>query len=70
MQFGKGYDKVQSFRDQIENFAASLQGLQTMVIDATDAVASVDVIRSGYQALERETWVNIPASEVAVSCAA
>jgi predicted dehydrogenase len=70
VQFGKGYDKVQSFRDQIENFAASLQGLQTMVIDATDAVASVDVIRSGYQALERETWVNIPASEVAVSCAA
>ena len=70
IQFGKGYDKVQAFRDQIENFSASVQGLQTMVIDATDAVASVDVIRAGYQALERESWINIPASEAAVSCAA
>jgi predicted dehydrogenase len=64
VQFGKGYDKVQSFRDQIENFSASVQGLQTMNIDATDAVASVDVIRAGYQALESESWVSIPESEM------
>jgi predicted dehydrogenase len=71
IQFGHGYNKVQAFRDQIENFSAAVQGLEELVIDATDAVASVDVIRAGYQALEQQAWVTIPATEMAaVSCAA
>jgi predicted dehydrogenase len=71
IQFGHGYNKVQAFRDQIENFSAAVQGLERLVIDATDAVASVDVIRAGYQALEQQAWVVIPVSEMpAVSYAA
>ena len=63
VQFGQGYNKVQAFRDQIENFSAAVQGLEALVIDADDAVASVDVIQSGYQAMAQHTWVPIPAED-------
>jgi predicted dehydrogenase len=63
VQFGHGYDKVQAFRDQIDNFARALQGLDRLVIDAHDAVASVDVIQSGYQAMAQHKWVPIPPSQ-------
>lgn len=60
VQFGQGYNKVQAFREQIENFSAAVQGLEALVIDADDAVASVDVIQSGYQAMAQHAWVSIP----------
>jgi predicted dehydrogenase len=63
VQFGQGYNKVQAFRSQIENFSAAVQGLEALVIDANDAVASVDVIQSGYQAMAQHTWVSIPSPE-------
>ena len=65
VQFGQGYDKVQAFRAQIENFSRSVQGLEALVIDADDAVASVDVIQSGYQAMAQHSWVPIPSSDEA-----
>jgi predicted dehydrogenase len=68
IQFGQGYNKVQAFRDQIENFSAAVQGLETLVIDGNDAVASVDVIQSGYQAMAQHSWVPIPASDDAAVC--
>jgi predicted dehydrogenase len=63
VRFGEGYDKVQAFRDQIENFSNAVQGRESLLIDADDAVASVDVIQSGYQALAQHSWVPIPSSE-------
>jgi predicted dehydrogenase len=63
VQFGNGYDKVQAFRSQIENFSKAVQGVERLVIDADDAVASVDVIQSGYQAMAQHTWVPIPSSD-------
>lgn len=66
VQFGQGYDKVQAFRSQIENFSAAVQGLEALLIDANDAVASVDVIQSGYQAMAQHAWVPIPSPEDAV----
>ncbi len=63
VQFGEGYDKVQAFRHQIENFSNAVQGRESLLIDADDAVASVDVIQSGYQALAQHSWVPIPSSE-------
>jgi predicted dehydrogenase len=71
VQFGQGYNKIQAFRSQIENFSAAMQGLEALVIDATDAVASVDVIQAGYQAMAQQTWVPIPSpEEAAISNAA
>jgi predicted dehydrogenase len=71
VQFGHGYSKVQAFRAQLENFSAAVQGIEPLVIDANDAVASVDVIQSGYQAMAQHSWVSIPSSEeTAISFAA
>jgi len=67
VQFGNGYNKVQAFRDQIENFSAAVQGLERLVIDATDAVASVDVVCAGYQALNQQSWVDIRETEELVA---
>jgi predicted dehydrogenase len=63
VQFGHGYNKVQAFRSQIENFSAAVQGLEALVIDANDAVASVDVIQAGYQSMAEHAWVPIPSVE-------
>jgi predicted dehydrogenase len=73
IQFGNGYNKVQAFRDQIENFSAAVQGLERLLIDASDAVASVDGVHAGYAALRSGSWVEISAggaATAAASCAA
>ena len=70
IQFGNGYNKVQAFQDQIENFSAAVQGRQRLWIDATDAIASVDLIRAGYQALKNESWVEVQQDLSLVSNAA
>ncbi len=58
VKFGNGYNKVQAFRDQIENFSAAVQGLERLLIDSTDAIASVRVIHAGYEALETGAWAS------------
>jgi predicted dehydrogenase len=59
--FGKGYDKVQAFRSQIQNFSRALRGEEALLITADDALASVEVIETAYQALRQENWVRIAA---------
>lgn len=66
VQFGSGYDKVQAFREQIANFSAAIQGLEELLIDADDAVASVEVIQAGYKALASDSWTTIPADEPSI----
>jgi len=63
VQFGSGYDKTQAFREQITNFSAAIQGLEKLVIDADDAVASVEVIQAGYRALATDSWTSIDGEE-------
>ena len=60
IQFGNGYNKVQAFRDQIQNFSAAVQGLERLLIDSSDAIASVDGVRGCYEALKTGAWVEIP----------
>ncbi len=57
--FGNGYNKVHSFRRQIENFSAAIQGLETLLITADDAVASVEAVQAAYSALGRGTWIPV-----------
>lgn len=63
IQFGNGYNKLQAFRDQIENFSAAAQGRERLWIDVDDAIASADVIRAGYRALEQCSWVPVRTGE-------
>lgn len=57
--FGKGYDKVQAFRSNIDNFARSIRGEEALVTTAEDALASIEVIEAAYADLRRSHWVSV-----------
>lgn len=57
--FGKGYDKVQAFRSQIDNFARAILGKDMLLITAEDAVASVEAIDAAYNSLRRLQWTAV-----------
>lgn len=54
--FGKGYDKVASFKGKIENFASALRGNEELFIQPEDALASVHVIEAAYKSLNQNLW--------------
>jgi predicted dehydrogenase len=58
--FGSGYEKVQAFRAQMDNFVRSIHGQETPLITLADALASVEVIDAAYEAMWRAAWVPIP----------
>lgn len=64
-QFGNGYNKIQAFCDQISNFSAAIQGIEPLVIDADDAVASVEAVQTGYESMARDSWTPIENCEIA-----
>jgi predicted dehydrogenase len=57
--FGKGYNKVQAFRSQLENFAKSIKGDEMLLITAEDALASVQVIEAAYASMKQSNWVAV-----------
>lgn len=57
--FGNGYDKVQAFRAQIENFCDAITGSAPLGVTPRDALASVEVIRAAYDALELARWQRV-----------
>lgn len=57
--FGKGYDKVQAFRSQIDNFSRAIRGEETLLITPEDALASVEVVEAAYAALRQSQWTTI-----------
>ena len=57
--FGKGYDKVQAFRDQINNFARAIREHEPLLITSQDALASVEVVEAAYRSLREESWTRV-----------
>jgi predicted dehydrogenase len=57
--FGNGYDKVQAFRSQIDNFARAILGKEMLLITAEDALASVETIEAAYASLRRLHWTSV-----------
>lgn len=57
--FGKGYDKVASFKGKIENFAGALRGSEELLIQPSDALASVQVIEAAYKSLNQNLWQTV-----------
>jgi predicted dehydrogenase len=57
--FGRGYNKVQAFRSQIENFSRAIRGEEPLLITGEDAIASVNIIESAYKALRLNQWVPV-----------
>ncbi len=54
--FGKGYDKVQAFVDQLENFCGAINGTSQLLITYEDAIASATAIEIAYESLRRDDW--------------
>jgi len=59
--FGKGYDKLQAFRRQVENFCRAVRGQEQLLIRPEDALASVQVIEAAYKSTRRDDWVPVGA---------
>jgi predicted dehydrogenase len=57
--FGNGYNKVQAFRSQIENFSKAIRQEEALLITAEDGIASVEAIEAAYRALHHSTWTPI-----------
>jgi predicted dehydrogenase len=57
--FGSGYDKIQAFRSQIKNFCKTILGEESLLINAEDALASVEVIEATYAALRQSQWISV-----------
>ena len=57
--FGKGYNKVQAFRDQIGNFARAIRQHEPLLITAEDALASVEVVEAAYRSLRESAWTRV-----------
>jgi predicted dehydrogenase len=54
--FGSGYDKVDAFKRQLENFAGTIQGRESLLVTPDDAIASVGVIEAAYRAMQQGDW--------------
>jgi predicted dehydrogenase len=59
IQFGNGYNKVQAFRSQIENFAKAIRQEEPLLITAEDGIASVEAIEAAYRSLNQNRWTPI-----------
>lgn len=58
-EFGNGYDKIASFRRQVEHFVGVLNGEQVELVDTEDALASVSAIQAAYASIESGNWVKV-----------
>ena len=54
--FGRGYEKLAAFRSVLHTFARHLSEGSPLLIDADDAVASVDAVEAAYRALSGSHW--------------
>lgn len=59
---GTGYGRQQAMRSQVANFAAAVERREPLRIDATDAMASVEVIEAAYRSLSNGGWVEVEAA--------
>jgi predicted dehydrogenase len=57
--FGKGYDKTQAFRSQVQNFSRAVRGKEALLITAQDALASVEVVEAAYASLHQNHWTRV-----------
>ncbi len=57
--FGDGYNKLQAFRSQMDNFCKAIRKDEPLLISVEDAIASVRVIDACYQSLKHNHWVRV-----------
>ena len=57
--FGRGYNKLQAFASQIDNFVGAIRGEEALRVSAEDALASVEAVEAAYAALRDSHWVSV-----------
>lgn len=57
--FGHGYNKLEAFRSQVNNFLRGIRGEEPLLINSDDVLASVQAIEAGYRALEQSQWTSL-----------
>jgi len=57
--FGHGYNKLEAFRSQVNNFLRGIRGEEPLLINSDDVLASVEAIEAGYRALEQSQWTRL-----------
>ncbi len=58
-EFGTGYNKMESFRKQLENFCAAIVTNEALVISPEDGIASVCIVEAAYQAMHASNWQQV-----------
>jgi predicted dehydrogenase len=56
---GKGYDKLQAFRSQIENFVKAIRGGEPLLLTDEEALTSVAIMEAAYRSLRQSKWVEV-----------
>jgi predicted dehydrogenase len=54
--FGKGYDKIEAFKNQLMNFCGAIAGTEELIITPSDGVASVYTVEAAYAAMQQSNW--------------
>ena len=67
--FGTGYDKVQAFRSQLQNFARAIEGAEALLITAEDGVASVKAVEAAYASLRQNHWTHVTSITTVIQAA-
>lgn len=57
--FGYGYNKVDAFRKQVQNFVGTILGSQEPLIREKECIASIAVIEASYRSLKSGKWENV-----------
>jgi len=57
--FGHGYDKIASFRNQVDNFVKACSGAEPPRITKEEGLSSVAVVEAAYESLETGEWVAV-----------
>jgi predicted dehydrogenase len=66
--FGRGYDKIQAFGNQIADFARAIRGEQPILVSEEDALASVNIVGVAYEALHQNQWTPVTNHHDAFDC--
>ena len=56
---GTGYDKIDAFRKQLQNFDAAIRQQQPLLIGPADALASVHAVEAAYRSLNDRSWLPV-----------
>jgi len=57
--FGKGYNKVDAFKGQLQNFIDATEGKGEPLMTNQDAIASLKAVHAGYRSLKTGRWEKV-----------